>query len=445
MHHPISRADLSRPAPRFLLLLFALFLVASLTACPSGTGDTADDGEAAASTDAGTASEADLQARAETLAHELLIVDTHVDVPYRLRDEPEDVTRATEGGDFDYPRAKEGGLDAPFMSIYIPATYQHEGGAKQVADELIDMVEGIAASAPEKFVVATNPDEVYAAYATGKIALPMGMENGAPIEGDLDNLRHFYDRGIRYITLTHSENNHISDSSYEEPDDREWGGLSPFGETLVKEMNAIGMMVDVSHISDDAFWQVMDVTEAPVVATHSSCRHFTPGFERNMSDEMIVALAENGGVIMINFGSAFLTEAAQQHSRARWAARASYADEHDLDRGSEEMRAWNERYLEENPFPYATLDDVVAHIDHVVQLVGIEHVGIGSDFDGVGDSLPEGLKDVSDFPNLVRALLEEGYTEEEIEKILSGNIMRVWREVIAHAEGDGEAALDEAT
>lgn len=338
--------------------------------------------------------------KAKRLAQETIIVDTHVDIPYRLKDEWEDISVATDGGDFDYPRAKEGGLNAPFMSIYIPARYQDTGGAKAAADSLIDMMEGIAADHPDKFAIAASPEEIETQFEEGLISLPMGIENGAAIEDDLDNLTHFFDRGIRYMTLTHSQDNLISDSSYDTT--YVHNGISSFGEDVIHEMNRLGMMVDVSHISDSAFYDVMDISEAPVIASHSSCRHFTPGFERNMSDEMIEALAENGGTIMINFGSNFL----EQESR-----------ESDSDN-----------------YHYSTVSKVADHIDHVVDLVGIDHVGIGSDYDGVGDTLPTGLKDVSTYPNLFKELLDRGYSEEDIEKISHGNIFRVWNEVAAIAD-----------
>ncbi len=367
-----------------------------------------------------------LQAKALRLAQETLVVDTHVDVPYRLFEKMEDISVRTEKGDFDYPRAKAGGLDAPFMSIYVPADLEDDG-AKEHADALIDMVEKFEADWPEKFAVARSRADVEAAFAAGKIALPMGMENGAPIEGDLANLEHFAERGIRYITLTHSKNNHICDSSYET--EKKWQGLSPFGRELVAEMNRLGVMVDVSHVSDDAFHQVMEVSAAPAIASHSSCRKFTPDWERNMSDDMIRLLAEKGGVIQINFGSAFLTAEAQVQSTAQWAAVGQFAEDNGLDHGDERLEAFMEEYRAEHPPVFADVADVVAHIDHVVNIAGIDHVGLGSDFDGVGDSLPTGLKDASQIPNLIQALLEAGYSEDDVRKILSGNLMRVWQAV----------------
>jgi len=370
----------------------------------------------------------DRQRLAQELVRRLILVDTHIDVPERLQEQMEDISQRTAKGNFDYPRAVAGGLDAPFMSIYVPASYQKNGGAKALAEKLIDMVEGFASRWPGKFALARSPDDIRRNTAAGRISLPMGMENGAPIEDDLANLRHFYDRGIRYITLTHSEDNQICDSSYNEKE-RRWHGLSPFGRQVVEEMNRLGIMVDISHVSDDAFRQVMELSRAPAIASHSSCRRFTPGWERNMSDEMIQALSARGGVIMINFGSAFLTPEANKANDAFSKARTAWKEGLGREPASEESKAFSDQYWKEHPRVYARLDDVVTHIEHVAKLAGIDHVGIGSDFDGVGDSLPEGLKDVSGYPNLVAALLERGYSQKDIGKICGGNILRVWSEV----------------
>jgi len=384
------------------------------------------------SADTPSESTSDPAAEAHRIATSNIIVDTHVDVPFRLQEQAEDVSVATEHGDFDYPRAVEGGLDAPFMSIYTPASLEATGGSRQLADQLIDVVEGIVRNAPDKFAIARSPADVRANFAAGIMSLPMGMENGSPIEGDLANLRHFYDRGIRYVTLAHSLSNHISDSSYDEH--KQWQGLSEFGRDVVREMNRLGIMIDVSHVSDQAFWQVIEISKAPVIASHSSARHFTPGFERNMDDDMIVALARNGGVVQINFGSSFITGEANAYGTARMAAGKAYLAEHPEFDEEWIFREFPEIYAAEHgPFPYATLDDVLDHIDHVVEIAGVDHVGIGSDFDGVGDSLPTGLKDVSDYPNLVGGLLRRGYSEADIRKILGENLLRVWDAVEAYA------------
>ncbi len=378
-----------------------------------------------------TPSPMDNQARAAALARSTLLVDTHIDVPFRLYRNPEDVSIATPDGDFDYPRAAAGGLDALFMSIYIPADVDAAGEARPFADGLIDAVETLAIDHPGKFAIATCTGDIATLKGTGKLAFAMGMENGGPIEGSLDNLDHFLARGIRYVTLTHSRSNHIADSSYDL--NERWGGLSPFGKTLVPAMNQRGAMIDVSHVSDRAFWQILDLSDVPVIASHSSLRHYTPGFQRNMNDAMVKALGDNGGVIQINFGSGFLTAAAREYSNAREQATLRFRASEGLANGDPRLLAFARTYTQKNPYPFADLDDVLDHIDRAVDLAGIEHVGIGSDYDGVGDSLPSGLKDVSEYPNLIAGLLDRGYSETDITKILSGNLMRVWGEVEAYA------------
>ena len=333
----------------------------------------------------------------------------------------------TDEGDFDYVRAKKGGLDAPFMSIYIPASYQTTGGAKEFADSLIDMVSGIAKAHPDKFAVVKTPKEVEANFKKGLISLPMGMENGAPIGDDIKNVAYFRQRGISYVTLTHSKDNLICDSSYDTT--HTWNGLSPFGREVVREMNRTGIMVDISHVSDSTFWQVMEISSAPCIASHSSVRHFTPGFERNMNDDMIKRLAQNGGVIQINFGSSFLDSKIQAYEDEMRAKLSALLQEKGLSFRDEAAKPVIEQFRKDNPSLYSDVEMVANHIDRVVQLAGIDHVGIGSDFDGVGDSLPTGLKDVSQYPNLIYTLLVRGYTEEDISKICYKNVFRVWNKV----------------
>ncbi len=342
----------------------------------------------------------------------------------------EDVSEHTEKGNFDYPRAKAGGLDAPFMSIYVPAKYE-AGGAKKLANSLIDIVEEIAKKSPEKFTLARSPSDVRKSFQAKKIALLMGMENGSPIEHKLENVQFFYDRGIRYITLAHSKDNHIADSSYDTRHTHK--GLTPFGKKVVAEMNRLGILVDVSHISDDSFWDVMKTTQVPVIASHSSCRHFTPDWPRNMSDEMIQALAKNGGVIQINFGSGFVDGEIQKDETSRWKQRSAMLAKAKLDPEDARAKPLLEKFEKEHPARFATIEQVADHVEHVIGLVGVDHVGLGSDFDGVGDSLPTGLKDVSMYPNLLRVLLERGHSEQEIEKICGGNVLRVFDRVEAFA------------
>ncbi|MEM9456236.1 MAG: dipeptidase [Myxococcota bacterium] len=379
---------------------------------------------------------ASVEQRAQALAHELVIVDGHIDVPWRLeqaaeRGEPvDDVTRATASGDFDLPRARAGGLDAPFMSIYVSPKYEGKG-ARRVADALIDRVEAIVARAPDDFALARSPAEVRANAAAGRISLPLGMENGAPLEGALANVAYFYGRGIRYITLAHSKDNHISDSSYDTRHTH--GGLSRFGEQVVAEMNRVGIMIDVSHLSDEAFDDVLRLSKTPVIASHSSCRHFTPGWERNMSDAMIRRLADAGGVIQINFGSDFLDGEIRKLRKAHARARDEHLTRQGIDPDTSEGEAASRAYERDHPPPRAGVERVADHIEHVIALVGVDHVGLGSDFDGVGDSLPEGLGDVSQYPNLLRVLLQRGHARGELEKIAGANVLRVWQAVLDHA------------
>ena len=382
----------------------------------------------------------ELRKYADELAHRYIITDGHVDLPFRLKIKNFRLDRqymgipiSTKEGDFDYERAKKGGLDAPFMSIYIPSSYQLlPDNGKALADSMINMIRGIAEAIPDKFSVAVSPGEVKANFKAGKISLPMGMENGAPVGSDLKNLKYFYDRGIRYITLTHGKDNQICDSSYDTT--ATWNGLSPFGRTVVEEMNRLGIMVDISHVSDSAFYQVVKMTKVPVIASHSSCRFYTPEFWRNMSDDMIKKLGENGGVIQINFGSTFLDSALRAQSNINEEKLKVILDEKKLKLTDSLAKPVIEQFKKDNPSTFADVERVADHIDHVVQLIGIDHVGFGSDFDGVGDSLPTGLKDVSMYPNLIYVLLKRGYSEKDIEKVCGDNLLRVWQKVMDAAK-----------
>lgn len=379
----------------------------------------------------------EVMAYATALAKQNIVVDGHVDLPYRmevkgfmLKKKVEDVSVETEGN-FDYPKAKEGGLDAPFMSIYIPSSYYVKGGAKAFADSLIEMTQNVATAFPDKFALANTPADIQSNFDKGLISLPLGMENGAPIEDDLANVEYFFNKGIRYITLTHSIDNQISDSSYDTT--YTWNGVSPFGEQVIAEMNRLGIMVDISHVTDSAFYDALRLSKAPLIASHSSCRKFTPGFHRNMSDDMIRDLAAKGGVIHINFGSTFLSKESRDKYDAMDSVMTNYLAETGLNKSDSAYKAFAKKYSEDNDV-YADVKIVADHIDNVVEIAGIDFVGFGSDFDGVGDSLPKGLKDVSMFPNVIYELLKRGYTEEDIAKICYQNTFRVWNEVIKTAE-----------
>lgn len=375
----------------------------------------------------------ELRNLSEKLSREFIIVDTHIDLPMKLDREWRDITEIVPELNMDYPKAVKGGLNAPFMSIWISAKYQDNGGAKEEADKIISLVERLVDENPDKFALAVSVQDVLDQKEKNLISLPMGLENGAPIE-NVDDLKHYYNRGIRYITLTHGKANHICDSSYDK--ERKWNGLSPFGKELIKEMNKIGMIIDVSHVTDEAFYQTVELSDAPIIASHSACRYFTPGWERNMDDDMIKKLGKNGGVIQINFGSEFLNNEIRERSDEYSRQVREFAAEHNLENDSEEVNEFRIKYKSENPIGYAEISDIVKHIDHVVELIGIDHVGLGSDFDGVGDSLPDGLKDVSGYPNVIYELLKAGYSEADIEKICSGNFLRVWQEIENFSENN---------
>lgn len=372
---------------------------------------------------------------ADSLAQTYILADGHVDLPYRLKVKKFRLEReymgipvSTTEGDFDFERAKKGGLDAPFMSIYIPSRYQaNEDHGKALADSLVTMIDAIIEAHPDKFGKGRTPQEIEENSKAGKVSLPLGMENGAPIGNDLANVKYFYDKGIRYVTLTHGKDNQISDSSYDTLST--WNGLSSFGETVVKEMNRVGIMVDISHVSDSAFFDVMKITKVPVIASHSSCRYYTPGFQRNMSDEMLQALKKNGGVIMINFGASFIDSVARTNSKLLDSLE-TVLTEKKLTSRDEAAQPIIDQFVKNHNELFSDVERVADHIDHVKNVIGIDHIGLGSDYDGVGDSLPIGLKDVSQYPNLIFALLKRGYSPEDIEKICSKNVFRVWNKVI---------------
>ncbi len=366
------------------------------------------------------------QERVRHLLQTTPIIDTHIDFPWRLKEVGAWPKAGFErwalrhpAGHFDYERARRGGLSGAFMSIYIPAAYQQKpsGGARALADSLIDLVYAIARAYPDKFAVALRADDIERNFQRGIVSLPMGMENGAPIE-TLADVAYFHRRGIRYITLTHSRDNRLSDSSYDSAHTH--GGLSAYGREVVREMNRVGIMVDVSHLSDQAVWDVLAVSEKPVIATHSACRHFTPGFERNLPDTLIRAIAQKGGVIQVPFSHYFLST----HSRKAFREAEARMKAQQIDPESARGRRFMLRELRSVG---VGVRDVADHIDHLRRLVGIDHIGLGSDFDGVGLAIPPDLGDVSMYPNLLAELLRRGYTEEDLRKICYRNTLRVWR------------------
>ncbi|OFV89072.1 MAG: hypothetical protein A3D93_00200 [Acidobacteria bacterium RIFCSPHIGHO2_12_FULL_67_30] len=383
----------------------------------------------------------DVSPRAAKLHREAIVVDTHIDTPQRFLDEDFDLTPRDPKGHIDLPRMKEGGLDAGFMSIYVDMR-RHQGlEATRRALQLIDSVNQQVARHPDQLVLATTAADVRRAHKQKKIALLMGMEGGTPIADDLRLLRLFYQLGVRYMTLTHGLANNWADSSTDEP---KHNGLTDFGKEVVREMNRLGMLVDISHVSDKAFYDALEISQAPMIASHSSCRALCK-HPRNMTDEMIKALAAKGGVIQINYHIGFLDQtyadayekiAPELRARMRALAEQYKDDDHAL---SEAREALFKDYQAQ--LPKVSWERVVEHVDHAVRLVGPDHVGLGSDFDGA--TMPEGLNDVSYLPRLTQALLDRGYREKDIKKILGGNTLRVLEEaerVAARLQADSARA-----
>jgi membrane dipeptidase len=353
------------------------------------------------------------------------IIDTHIDFPWSLVEHKEwftpsytDLALNHPVGEFDLKRAKKGGLYGAFMSIYIPAIYQKEKGrSRQVADSLILAVEQVAAAHPGKFSLAYKAADITENFKKGIVSLPMGMENGSPIE-KIEDVAYFHRKGIRYVTLTHSRDNQICDSSYDTLQTN--GGLSPFGKDVVREMNRVGIMVDVSHLSDKSIVDVLAIAKKPLVASHSGCRHFTPGFIRNLPDSLIVAIAKTNGVVQVPFSHYFLTTDSRKEFND--------ATKEMENKGLKEDTPQGRYFMNQKVRQMATSVKTVAdQMDYLRKLVGIDHIGIGSDFDGVGYALPPDLADVSMYPNLLAELLARGYTESDIRKICSENLLRVWK------------------
>ncbi|MFO7923437.1 MAG: dipeptidase [Bacteroidales bacterium] len=377
----------------------------------------------------------DLNEKAGEIHRRVLTLDSHTDTPLLLGREDFDIGKRNDpknrGGQVDFPRMQEGGLDAVFFAVYLgqgERTPEANETAKQRALNIFGLIHKAIDKYPGMAGLALNPDDAIRLKEEGRLAVYIGLENGYPVGRDLSLVKKYYDLGARYITLSHSLNNDICDSSTD-PEGPEHGGLSDFGRKVVKEMNALGMMVDVSHISDRAFYDVMAITDAPVIASHSNTRAICD-HPRNLDDEMLIALKNNGGVIQVCVLSAYVKtpDPNPERDAARQAVRDRYNDFMELsDKEMEEARdAWyeiNEKY----PGELASVADLVDHIDHIVNLIGIDHVGIGTDFDG-GGSLEDCL-DVTGIGNITLELVKRGYSQEDIAKIWSGNFLRVFRDV----------------
>ncbi len=356
-----------------------------------------------------------------------VVVDTHADTLWRVLDEGDDISDRSAKGHIDLPRLLEGGVDGQFFAIWPQPHYGPDGYVKRCL-RLIDALHGVIARSGGRMFLAATPDDIRRADREHRVAALLGIEGGHAIEDDLGVLRMFHRMGVRYMTLTWSINTSWADSS---GDQRTYHGLTAFGEKVVREMNRLGMIVDISHVSDETFRDVLAATSAPVIASHSSCRSLCDA-PRNMSDDMLKALAGNGGVIMINFYSAFLDQAFRDASRAASEASkdrlSAIASETLGDAAERDRREWELHAAIDAAIPPATLGRVLDHIDHAVRVAGRDHVGLGSDFDGI-TSAPRGLENVSMLPAITRGLLERGYTDDEVIGILGGNFLRVFDRV----------------
>ncbi|HEV2423771.1 MAG TPA: dipeptidase [Terriglobia bacterium] len=358
-----------------------------------------------------------------------VIIDTHADTPQMMLDEGYDLADPSSPFMISIPKARTGHLGGEFMSIWVDVDWPRQDLIHRAID-LIDAVDTQVAAHPNDLALATTADDVERIHRSGKIAVLMGLEGGHILEDDPRALDIFYRLGVRYMTLTHTKDNEIGDSSGDQP---HWKGLSPFGRQVLAQMNRLGMMVDISHVSDDTFYAAVAASRAPVIASHSSCRALC-NVPRDMTDDMLRAVAKNGGVVDINFYDGFLDQdfanayakvepaidadvKAAREARAREGKRLTYLEESQID----------EKHYAGLPIPNYTR--VADHIDHAVQVAGVDHVGLGSDFDGISGLAPRGLEDCSKLPDLVRELARRGYSEDDLEKILGGNVLRVMRQV----------------
>jgi len=370
-----------------------------------------------------------VSARAKQIHDRAIVIDTHDDTTQRLLfDKTFDIAVRQKNGNIDIPRMREGGLDGLFFSIWVPSDVTGAPAVK-TATALIESVHKAVKAHPNDLVLATTAADVRRAAAEHKIAALMGMEGGHMINDDLGQLRKYAADGVRYLTLTHFKNNNWADSS---TDKAQHNGLTPFGKDVVRELNKLGMMVDISHVADKTFYDALEVSKAPVIASHSSCRAIA-NHPRNMTDDMLRALARNGGVVMINYHVAFLSEefrvASEKRSGDVVASNAAMAKKCGGNEACATMESEREDHeaMRKGELPMVTWEKIVEHIDHAVKVAGADHVGLGSDFDGA--TMPFGMEDASKLPKITDALLKKGYSESDIDKILGGNILRVMEQV----------------
>ncbi len=382
------------------------------------------------------AAAADLESKARRLHERAIVVDTHVDAPYALEKKWADVGGRGATEHFDIPRALEGGLTAPFFAIYVPKSYAEAGGAAREALDLIDLVQRVVRAHADRLVAATSVAEIRQAKRHGRIAVLMGIEGGHAIEDSLGALREFHKLGVRYMTLTHTNTNHWADSSgtfylpdFNPADFQVHHGLSDFGRAVVREMNRIGMMVDVSHVSDETIDDALETSRAPLFASHSSCRALCD-IPRNLTDDQIKRIAAKGGVVMINVSSYFIDPKVVEADRAE---RQKLAPDYlkikqDLAGDPKKRDEAIGKLFDTLTRHRSVWTRVADHIEHVIQVAGPGAVGLGTDFDGIQDP-PEGLEDVSKLPAITTELLRRGYSEDVVRGVLGENLLRFFARV----------------
>jgi membrane dipeptidase len=380
-------------------------------------------------------SDDEIRQMAQKICDSNIILDSHIDWPEWILDNPVDISKQTTKGDFDLLRARKGGLDAALSVVYISPAYNVDKGQIMV-DSMLKVINYYPEKYPDKFVLALTPTDVKKNFDKKRFSLVPCLENGSPIGNDVKYLKYLKNRGIAYITLCHSKSNQISDSNLDTLN-RKWNGLSPFGIKVINEMNYLGIMVDISHSSDSTVFQSLRYSKAPIIASHSDCRYFVPGFERNLSDTLIKAIAKKRGVVMVNFCAEFLDSVCHRNTDEILNLLNSNKLSYDSKEGNDLIMEYGKthRLLSDSK-------QVVNHIEHIIKLVGIDYVGLGSDFDGVGPSKPSDVMDVSCYPVIVYELLKRGYSEKDIKKILSANFMRVWNEVIETANSLNKSAIN---
>jgi membrane dipeptidase len=370
--------------------------------------------------------------RALAILAEAPLIDGHNDLPIALRERvglrisDVDLRRPIDGLHTDIPRLRAGCVGGQFWSVWVPAELPEER-ALPMALEQLDIVHRLAGAYPDTLQLAATAQEVERAFAAGRIASLIGVEGGSMIASSLPILRQFHARGVRYMTLTHWRTTRWADAATDDP---RHGGLTRFGVEVVREMNRLGMLVDLSHVAPSTMAAALDATETPVIFSHSGARAITE-HPRNVPDDILRRVPENGGVVMAVFLSVFVSEEVNRHMQPGMDLEREYEREHP-EASAEDIRQLRHAWLAEHPGPDATLGQVADHIDHLRSVAGVEHVGIGSDFDG-GDSLPVGLEDVSRFPALIAELLRRGYTDSDVRLIAGGNVLRVMREAEAAA------------